>query len=184
MVLEEGDQVKKYSGGLLDNIQGNVITAKPTRLQDAIRIANNLMDQKLKGYAIKNAKNKRRTAKTRQEIRLKTITLKQELKKFGGGGADPDSNIVTGTFLLNNRYATMLFDSGADRSFVSTTFSTLLDVIPSTFDTSYVVKLANGRILETNVILRGCTLGLLGYPFDIDLMPIELGVSYYIMIGD
>ncbi|GJX86281.1 retrovirus-related pol polyprotein from transposon TNT 1-94 [Tanacetum coccineum] len=43
-----------------DNIQGNVIAAEPTRLQDAVRIANNLMGQKLKGYAVKNAKNKRR----------------------------------------------------------------------------------------------------------------------------
>ncbi|GJZ52772.1 putative reverse transcriptase domain-containing protein [Tanacetum coccineum] len=91
-----------------------------------------------------------------------------------GGGANPDSNVVTGTFLLNNRYATMLFDSGADRSFLSTTFSALLDVIPSTLDTSYAVELADGSISETNVILRGCTLGLLGHPFDIDLMPVEL----------
>ncbi|GKA68532.1 putative reverse transcriptase domain-containing protein [Tanacetum coccineum] len=101
----------------------------------------------------------------------------------GGGGANPDSNVVTGTFLLNNRYATMLFDSGADRSFVSTTFSALLDVIPSTLDVSYAVELANGRFLETNVVLRGCTLGLLGHPFDIDLMPVELG-SFNIITGD
>ncbi|GKE95869.1 putative reverse transcriptase domain-containing protein [Tanacetum coccineum] len=60
MVPEEEDQVEKYIGGLPDNIQGNVIAAEPTRLQDAIRIANNLMDQKLKGYTIKNAENKRR----------------------------------------------------------------------------------------------------------------------------
>ncbi|GKB09610.1 reverse transcriptase domain-containing protein [Tanacetum coccineum] len=60
MVLEEEDQVKKFIGGLLDNIQGNEIAAEPTRLQDAVRIANNLKDQKLKGYAVKNAKNKRR----------------------------------------------------------------------------------------------------------------------------
>ncbi|GKE32892.1 hypothetical protein Tco_1452214 [Tanacetum coccineum] len=60
MVLEEEDRVEKFIGGLLDNIQGNVIAAKPTRLQDAVRIANNLMDQKLKGYAVKNAENKRR----------------------------------------------------------------------------------------------------------------------------
>ncbi|GJW74850.1 reverse transcriptase domain-containing protein [Tanacetum coccineum] len=60
IVSGEEDQVEKYIGGLLDNIQGNVIAAEPTRLQDAIRIANNLMDQKLKGYAIKNAENKRR----------------------------------------------------------------------------------------------------------------------------
>ncbi|GJS72875.1 reverse transcriptase domain-containing protein [Tanacetum coccineum] len=60
MVPEEEDKVEKYIGCLPDNIQGNVIAAEPTRLQDAIRIANNLMDQKLKGYTIKNAENKRR----------------------------------------------------------------------------------------------------------------------------
>ncbi|GJZ54640.1 putative reverse transcriptase domain-containing protein [Tanacetum coccineum] len=99
-----------------------------------------------------------------------------------GGGTNPNSNVVTGTFLLNNCYASMLFDSGADRSFVSTTFSVLLDVVPSTLDTSYAIELADGRILETNVVLRGCTLGLLGHPFDIDLMPVELG-SFDIIIG-
>ncbi|GJV05804.1 putative reverse transcriptase domain-containing protein [Tanacetum coccineum] len=65
---------------------------------------------------------------------------------IGGGGTNPDSNVVTGTFLLNNCYASMLFDSGADRSFVSSTFSVLLDVGPSTLDISYVIELADGRI--------------------------------------
>nr|GEU79329.1 putative reverse transcriptase domain-containing protein [Tanacetum cinerariifolium] len=60
MVLEEEDQVKKFIGGLPNNIQGNVIIVEPMRLQDIVRIANNLMDQKLKGYAVKNAENKRR----------------------------------------------------------------------------------------------------------------------------
>ncbi|GKC43636.1 putative reverse transcriptase domain-containing protein, partial [Tanacetum coccineum] len=56
---------------------------------------------------------------------------------IAGGGTNPDSNVVTGTFLLNNFYDLMLFDLGADRSFVSTTFSALLDVTPTTLDTSY-----------------------------------------------
>ncbi|GJT36854.1 putative reverse transcriptase domain-containing protein [Tanacetum coccineum] len=60
MVPEEEDRVEKFIGGLPDNIQGNVIAAEPTRLQDAVRIANNLMDQKLKSYAVRNAENKRR----------------------------------------------------------------------------------------------------------------------------
>ncbi|GKA44054.1 putative reverse transcriptase domain-containing protein [Tanacetum coccineum] len=60
MVPKEEDRVEKFIGGLPDNIQGNVIAVEPTRLQDAVRIANNLMDQKLKGYAVKNAENKRR----------------------------------------------------------------------------------------------------------------------------
>ncbi|GKC80346.1 putative reverse transcriptase domain-containing protein, partial [Tanacetum coccineum] len=101
---------------------------------------------------------------------------------LGGGDTNPDSNVVMGTFLLNNRYASMLFDSGVDRSFVSTTFSTLLDVIPSTLDVSHVVELVDGRIFETNTMLRGCTLGLLGHPFNIDLMPVELD-SFDVIIG-
>ncbi|GJY83920.1 putative reverse transcriptase domain-containing protein [Tanacetum coccineum] len=87
-----------------------------------------------------------------------------------GGGANPDSNVIMGTFLLNNHYACMLFDLGVDRSFVSTTFRVLLDIVPSTLDVSYVVELADGRIAKTNTLLRGCT-----FPFDIDLMHIELG---------
>nr|GEU89568.1 hypothetical protein [Tanacetum cinerariifolium] len=93
-----------------------------------------------------------------------------------------DFNIVTGVFLLNNSYASMLFDSGADRSFVSTTLSALLDVIPSTLNTSYAVELDDGRISETNVIHRGCMIGLLGHPFDIYLMLVELG-SFDVIVG-
>ncbi|GJQ95569.1 putative ribonuclease H-like domain-containing protein [Tanacetum coccineum] len=89
---------------------------------------------------------------------------------------------ITGTFLLNNHFASMIFDSSVDRSFVSTTFSTLFDVTPDTLDVSYVVELADGRISENNIVLRGCTLGLLGHPFNIDLMPVEL-VSFDVIIG-
>ncbi|GKB84444.1 putative reverse transcriptase domain-containing protein [Tanacetum coccineum] len=94
---------------------------------------------------------------------------------LGGRDVNPDSNVVKGTFLLNNYYAFILFDSGANRSFVSTTFSTLLDITPDTLDVSYAVELADGRISKTNTMLRGCTLGLLGHPFNIDLMSVELG---------
>ncbi|GJY49794.1 putative reverse transcriptase domain-containing protein, partial [Tanacetum coccineum] len=67
-----------------------------------------------------------------------------------GGDANPGSNTVTGTFLLNDHHAYMLFDSGADRSFISNTFSALLDIIPSALDVSYIVELADGRTSETN----------------------------------
>nr|GEY63842.1 putative reverse transcriptase domain-containing protein [Tanacetum cinerariifolium] len=73
---------------------------------------------------------------------------------LGGGDANPNSNVITGMFLLNNHYAFVLFDSGADPSFVSTTFSTLLDMIPDTLDVSYAVKLVDERISETNTVLR------------------------------
>ncbi|GJX42020.1 putative reverse transcriptase domain-containing protein [Tanacetum coccineum] len=236
MVPNKEDKVERFVGGLPDNIQGNVIAAEPTKLQDAIRIANNLMDQKLKGYA-RSAKNKRRLDNNPGDNRGQQLVFKRQnvggqnvaraytagnnKKKrkdcpklrnqnrgnrtgnkngnktgnqaesneatakayaIGGGGEKPDSNVVTGTFILNNCYASMLFNLGADRSFLSSTFSALLDVAPSTLDTSYAVELVDVRILETNVILRGCTLGLLGHPFDIDLIPVKLG-SFDIIIG-
>ncbi|GJZ65567.1 putative reverse transcriptase domain-containing protein [Tanacetum coccineum] len=100
----------------------------------------------------------------------------------GRAGTNPDSNIVTGTFLLNNRYASILFDTGADRSFVSTAFSSQMDITPSTLDHYYDVELADGRIIGLNTILRGCTLNLLNHPFNINLMPVELG-SFDAIIG-
>ncbi|GKC42028.1 putative reverse transcriptase domain-containing protein, partial [Tanacetum coccineum] len=101
---------------------------------------------------------------------------------LGGGDANPASNTVTSTFLLNDHHAYMLFDLGSDRSFVSNAFSALLDIIPSALDVSYIVELADGRTSKTNTVLRGCTLGLLGHQFNIDLMPIDLG-SFNVIIG-
>ncbi|GKE49237.1 reverse transcriptase domain-containing protein [Tanacetum coccineum] len=100
----------------------------------------------------------------------------------GRAGTNPDSNIVTSTFLLNNRYASILFDTSADRIFVSTTFSSQIDITPSTLDHYYDVELANGRIIGLNTILRGCTLNLLNHPFNKNIMPVELG-SFDIIIG-
>ncbi|GJS21916.1 putative reverse transcriptase domain-containing protein [Tanacetum coccineum] len=101
---------------------------------------------------------------------------------LGGGEPNPDSNVVMGTFLLNNRYAFILFNIGADRSFVSTTFSFLIDIAPSTLDNSYGIELADGRITGVNTIIWGCTLNLLNHPFSINLMLVELG-SFDVIIG-
>nr|GFA74120.1 putative reverse transcriptase domain-containing protein [Tanacetum cinerariifolium] len=103
---------------------------------------------------------------------------------LGGRDANPDSNVVKGTFLLNNHYAFVLFDLGVDRSFVSSTFSTLLDIILDTLDVSYAIELDDERVSETNTIFRGCTLGLLGHPFNIDLMLVELGIFDVIISMD
>ncbi|GJY65204.1 putative reverse transcriptase domain-containing protein [Tanacetum coccineum] len=84
-------------------------------------------------------------------------------------------NIVTGTFLLNNRYAPIVFDSGSDKSFINTSFSYLIDIKPVRLNTSYEVELADGKIVSTNTVLRGCTQNLINHLFEIDLMPIELG---------
>ncbi|GJV26207.1 putative reverse transcriptase domain-containing protein [Tanacetum coccineum] len=95
-------------------------------------------------------------------------------EKRGNASGNPDSNIITGTFLLNNHYASILFDTGADMSFISTAFSSLIDIVLTPLDNSYDVELADGKIVGIDTIIRGCTLNFLDHPFNIDLMPVEL----------
>nr|GEW49330.1 putative reverse transcriptase domain-containing protein [Tanacetum cinerariifolium] len=130
-------------------------------------------------------KDQNRGNKTRNKSEIGETRGKAHV--LGGGDANLDSNVVTSMFLLNNHYAYVLFDSGADRSFLSTTFSTLLDITPDTLDVNYAVELADERISETNTTPRGCTLGLFGHPFNpfnIDLMPVELGSFEVIIVMD
>ncbi|GJZ26255.1 putative reverse transcriptase domain-containing protein [Tanacetum coccineum] len=91
-------------------------------------------------------------------------------------------NVVTGMFLVNNRYASVLFDSGSDMSFVNISFSHLIDIKLVKLNTSYEVELANGKIASTNTVLRGCVLNLVDHLFEIDLMPIKLG-SFDVIVG-
>nr|GFA48106.1 hypothetical protein [Tanacetum cinerariifolium] len=261
----KGTYIAGYIWGLPDNVQGNVISSKPVRIQDAIRMASSLMDQKVRTYAARSTENKRKayTVASNEKFRyarnlpyhykcklnqegqctvkcnnykkvghmardckavvatqapLAPVPNQEVVTYFGccgqghyksdcpkrksqnhgnmsgnakemgrayatrGGDANPDSNVVMGTFLLNDRYASMVFDLGADKSFVLTTFSAMLDVIPSPLYFSYAIEIAEERVAETNTILRGCTLGLLGPLFDIDLMRVELG-SFNVIIG-
>ncbi|GJT46013.1 putative reverse transcriptase domain-containing protein [Tanacetum coccineum] len=190
MVPDEEDRVERFIGGLPDNIQGNSYAARSA--ENKRRMESNPKDNRRQQTPFKRKNTswqnvaRAYTAGNNEKrgVVNQTGGNKDTAKAYaiGGGGTNPDSNVVTGTFLLNNCYASMLFDLRTDRSFVSNTFNAFLDVAPSTLDTSYAVELASGRISEINVVLRGYTLGLLGHPFDIDLMPVELG-SFDVIIG-
>ncbi|GKD62659.1 putative reverse transcriptase domain-containing protein [Tanacetum coccineum] len=85
-------------------------------------------------------------------------------------------------FLLNQHLARVLFDSGADKSFVSISLASMLNIPPITIDTFYNIEMADRNLVSTNTIIQGATLTLLNQPFKIDLMPIKLG-SFNIIIG-
>ncbi|GJV75653.1 putative reverse transcriptase domain-containing protein [Tanacetum coccineum] len=208
MFPEESDEVKRYVGGLPDMIQGNVMSYQPKIMEKAIEYANDQMDQKVLTIFKRKAEKKRKLefiAGNNQGCnKCKKIGhLARDCRSFGPNGNDnnrgnsgttqnagtcydawknPDSNVITGTFLLNNRYASILFDTGADMSFVSTTFSSLIDITPTTLHHYYDVKLADGKIIGINTIIQGCTLNFLDHPFNINLMHVELG-SFDVIIG-
>ncbi|GJS06867.1 putative reverse transcriptase domain-containing protein [Tanacetum coccineum] len=96
--------------------------------------------------------------------------------------AQQDPNVVTGTFLLNQHLARVLFDSGADKSFVSISLAFKLNIPPIALDTTYNIEMADGNLVGTNTVIQGFTLILLNQPFEIDLMPIKLD-SFNVVIG-
>ncbi|GKA06671.1 putative reverse transcriptase domain-containing protein [Tanacetum coccineum] len=77
---------------------------------------------------------------------------------LGAEEARQDPNIMTGTFTLNNHFATTLFDSGADYSFVSTTFIPLLGLEPSDLGFRYEIKIASRQLVEIDKVIKGCKL--------------------------
>ncbi|GJX06890.1 putative reverse transcriptase domain-containing protein [Tanacetum coccineum] len=96
--------------------------------------------------------------------------LKEELMLLGGRDAQARTLNSHVYVFLNISYATILFDTGADRSFVSTTFSALINITPTTLENHYDIELADGKIIGVNTIIRGCTLNFMNHPFNIDLL--------------
>ncbi|GJZ42488.1 putative reverse transcriptase domain-containing protein [Tanacetum coccineum] len=97
---EESDEVEKYVSGLPDMIWGNVMSYRPQTMEE--------------GHFKRDCptlKNGNRGNQRGNDNALAKVYV------VGNAGTNLDSNIVTSTFLLNDRYATILFDTGADRSF-------------------------------------------------------------------
>ncbi|GJY65331.1 reverse transcriptase domain-containing protein [Tanacetum coccineum] len=96
--------------------------------------------------------------------------------------AHQDPNIVTGMFLLNQHLARVLFESGANKSFISISLASKLSIPPITIDTFYNIEMADGNLVCTNTVIQGATMTLLNQPFKINLMQIKLG-SFDVVIG-
>ncbi|GJW57867.1 putative reverse transcriptase domain-containing protein, partial [Tanacetum coccineum] len=259
MVEPERVKVDAYIQGLTDNIKGEVTSSKPANLNEVVRMAHKLMEQKsqarderiLEGKKRKNARAMV-TAPTDGKVSSGSLPLCErcftlhvgpctikchKCRKVGhkaryckeknvatGANAQPiltcydcgeqghtrnqcpnkvkqeevgevcgrayaikdaepqGLNVVTGMFLLNNHYASVLFDSGSDRSFVDTRFSSMLNIDPVKIGASYEVELVDGRVVSTNTVLKCYTLNLVNHIFEINLMSIELG-TFDVIIG-
>ncbi|KAF5824178.1 putative nucleotidyltransferase, Ribonuclease H [Helianthus annuus] len=101
---------------------------------------------------------------------------------IGAGEARNDPNVVAGKFLLDDRFVSVLFDSGADASYVSLRISKKLKHPPALLSSKHVVEIANGGNIEATHVIHDCTLELSGHMYSIDLFPVKLG-SFDVVIG-
>ncbi|KAF5786109.1 putative nucleotidyltransferase, Ribonuclease H [Helianthus annuus] len=93
-----------------------------------------------------------------------------------------DDNVITGTFLVNDIYARVLFDSGADKSFVDNKFCELLNLPIKALSVKYEVELADGIIETASTVLDGCVISIRNHSFPLSLLPFKL-VGFDIVIG-
>nr|GEU69206.1 putative reverse transcriptase domain-containing protein [Tanacetum cinerariifolium] len=105
-------------------------------------------------------------------------------KAFNGNAVEAlqDPKVVTGTFSLNNQFATVLFDSEADFSFISTKFAPLLNVEPCILNPGYVIEIFDGESVEVDRVICDCNLELGNFLFTIDLISLGHG-SFDVIVG-
>ncbi|GKB25106.1 putative reverse transcriptase domain-containing protein [Tanacetum coccineum] len=208
MVEPENVKVDAYIRGLSENIKGEVTSSKPANLSEAVRMVHKLMEQKIQAKKERDiARNKRKweNLKSGNSSRgnYKDNSRHQQNNQ-------KEKNVATGANALpiwtcydcveqwhtrnhcpkKNKpqdgnasgRAYVIKDADKQRSFMNTRFSHLIDINPDKLDVSYEVELADGKVISTNTVLRGCTLNLVNHLFKIDLMPIEL-VTFDVIIG-
>ncbi|GJV13895.1 putative reverse transcriptase domain-containing protein [Tanacetum coccineum] len=146
------------------------MASMPKMIQKATELTRSLMDQKLLTYAARQAENKRRLNNNSRNNNAQQPPNKRQNVARAYRAGSGEKREYAGTLPF------------ADRSFMSTMFSSLIDITPYALDNGYDIELADGRITGVNTILQGCTLNLLNHPFNIDLMPVEIG-SFDAIIG-
>ncbi|GJZ45388.1 putative reverse transcriptase domain-containing protein [Tanacetum coccineum] len=247
IVPDSDKMMEVFIEGLPRSIEGNVTASKPQTLEEAINIAQRLMDQVTKhtpvqvssdhkrkfddrrtfnnnnyrndnnnNYHNTNTNNRYNNHQLQQNRRHETFRAYAATRTENNGyignrplkkghyankcrktttnnaqgraymlrdkNAHQNPNVVTGMFLLNQHLARVLFDSGADKSFISISLASMQNIPPITIDTFYNIEIADGNLVNTNTVIQGATMTLLNQPFKVDLMPIKLG-SFDVVIG-
>nr|GEZ82033.1 hypothetical protein [Tanacetum cinerariifolium] len=246
MVEPKRVKVDAYIRGLTDNIKGEVTSSRPANLNEAVRIAHKMMDQKVqarderilegkkqKWESFQNGNisgkgnqkdNSRQTLQNNQwqgNVRA-MVTAPTDgrlplcercftrhvgqctIKYYKCGKVGHKSryckekNVATGANALpiptcydcgeqghtKNRCPKKLKQEEVRE--VRGRAYAIKDAKPKgpnvVNGASYEVELAEGRVVSTNTVLKGCTLNLVNHVFKIDLMPIELGTFDVIIV--
>nr|GEV73614.1 putative reverse transcriptase domain-containing protein [Tanacetum cinerariifolium] len=200
LASNEKKKTKRYIRGLPERIKGNITFLKPTTLYDAINMARELVEQAVQGKAARvSERNKRKQKAARVYVAAPTVRRNyagnapycnkcrlhhygadvnslQDVTCYGcGEKGHPKNKCPKGRNQQND-------GARAEKSFVSTVFTPFINIAPATLDTSYEVELADGKVVSTNTVLRGCTLALYNLFFKIDLLPTRLG-SFIVIVG-
>ncbi|GJV34560.1 putative reverse transcriptase domain-containing protein [Tanacetum coccineum] len=162
LVTSENRRIERYVYGLASQIHRMVATMEPTTILSVVLKFGVLTDEAIRNGSIKKNPEKR-------EIR---------------GEPSKDRNVRDDNkrYRTVSAFATTLFDSGADYSFVSTTFIPLLGIEPSDLGFSYEIEITSRQLVEIDKVIRGFKLEIEGHVFDIKLILFR-NSSFDVIIG-
>ncbi|GJS60440.1 reverse transcriptase domain-containing protein [Tanacetum coccineum] len=188
-----------FIGGLPQSIEGNITASKPQTLEEAITITHRLMDQVTKHNFVQgtnddkqkfndrrtftnnnyqnNRNNNNNNCNNDYHQQQNRRTLHCQVSDLQQAGSS-DQELQKQKANHRKQPATNV----TDKSFVSISLSSMLNIPPITLDTTYDIEMADGNLVGTNTVIQSCTLILLNQPFEIDIMPIKLG-SFDVVIG-
>ncbi|GJT97172.1 putative reverse transcriptase domain-containing protein [Tanacetum coccineum] len=225
MVPNNDKLLEAFIGGLPRSIEGNVTASKPQTLEEAINIAQRLMDQVTKHAPMQvssdnkrkfddrrtfnnssrsnnnyrntnNRYNNRRQQNQRQEAgrayavtsskngRMGHLSKNCRSKKPATGSNQLPVIVVCHACGEKGHYTNQCQKTNINaqgRAYMLRDKNAQQDPNVVT-DTFYDIEMADGNLVSTNTVIKGCTLTLLNQPFEIDLMPIKLG-SFDVVIG-
>ncbi|GKE02346.1 putative reverse transcriptase domain-containing protein, partial [Tanacetum coccineum] len=169
MVKPESVKVDAYIRGLSENIKGEVTSSMPANLNEDVCMAHKLMEQKLQ------AKDER--------------ILEGKKQNLSGLAMIVGSKVIRGTDAQRKSSKRKLKKFVAELMLLRmlsrrVRMCSMLNIKPVKVSASYEVELADERVVSTNPVLKGCTLNLVNYLFEVDLMPIELGTFDVIIVMD
>ncbi|GKD92774.1 reverse transcriptase domain-containing protein [Tanacetum coccineum] len=179
MVPNSEKLMEVFIGGLPRSIKGNVTALKPKTLEEAITITQRLMDHVIKHNSVQGTNDHKQKFDDRRTF---TNNYQNHRNNNNNNRNNDNQQQLIRRQETVKAYAVAPTENRADKSFVSISLASMLNIPSITLDTAYDIEMADGNLVVTNTVIQGCTLILLNQPFEIDLMPIKLG-SFDIVIG-
>ncbi|GJZ14601.1 putative reverse transcriptase domain-containing protein [Tanacetum coccineum] len=189
MFPKESDKIERYVGGLPDMIYESVVASKPKTMQKAIEIATELMDKKIRTFAERSGEKKPYRGSKPLCAKCNYYhdspcapKCPQDAQTVGAIWARDGHFKRDCPKMKNNNHGNQAGNGNALAKVYAVGRAGINPNSNIVMDHYCDVELDDGRMIGLNTIVRGYTLNFLNYPFNIDLMPVELD-SLDVIIG-
>ena len=129
------------------------------------------------GHVLKDCPKRKDAAKPNLPPKPKARAFQMTLE-----AAKEEDDVASGTFLVNEFPAQILFDSGANYSFISHEFGRKLALPVDRLVNALLVEIASGKFVPISHRMKNVLIDLDGNKFHEELLPIELN-GFDIVLG-